>query len=244
MTKEFEKNSKERCKLPYRVDQIRSAVSAMSRRLADEPHSARVVDDSSLWYSITRSLLSSQVRYEVAQKACDRLYVSGLYSPSSLSIIDNPGRLRAKIESTLTTASPRIRFGHTRARQLVQAFSHFHRNKISLVSVLEAQNSETGRRDFLVENIPGVGMKQGSMVLRDTAWATHLAIIDTHIINYMSSIHLLKPYSELPKTAARYRHYEKQFVDHAATIGEPVARLDQAAWWVMREIRRRGEKWT
>lgn len=243
MTKEYGRNSRERSKLPYRGEHIKSAVSAMSRRLAEEPDPDRVIDDNSLWYFITRSILSSQVRYEVAQKACERLYVSDLYSPNSLSVICDPCRLRAQIESTLTTTETRIRFARTRAQQLVMAFSHFSRNKISLVSALEERKSESSRREFLVKNIPGIGMKQGSMVLRDTAWARNLAIIDTHIINYMSSIHLLKPDPDLPTSATRYQQYEKQFVDHAAAIGEPVARLDQAAWWVMREIRKRGAQW-
>lgn len=243
MTRAYGRNWQERSQLPSRGETLKSAVAAMSRRLAAVPHAARVVDDRSLWYSITQSILSSQIRYETAREACERLYAAGLDSPSALSILPDPGGLCARIESVLTHNVPRIRFGRLRAQQLARAFTYFYRNGISVVTALERRESELERRAFLVENIPGIGMKQGSMVLRDSAWAHNLAVIDTHITAYMCSIGLLGPNSGPPTTAARYLNYEKKFVDHAAAIGEPVARLDQAAWWIMRQIKRRGHRW-
>jgi len=79
---------------------------------------------------------------------------------------------------------------------------------------------QTSTRDELVKNILGIGMKLGSMFVRNTRHAK-VAVIDIHIKRYLQ---------EHGVTATDYRGQEKAFLEIAEKLGRDPGELDLEIW--------------
>jgi len=84
-------------------------------------------------------------------------------------------------------------------------------------------------REWLVENILGLGLKEASHFLRNIGFGDRLAILDVHILKNMVRLGVIK---ERPKNTGRKIYYEleKKFRDLAAELGIPMAELDILLW--------------
>ena len=77
------------------------------------------------------------------------------------------------------------------------------------------------KRDFLVKNVRGLGMKTASHFLRNCG-ADDLAIVDVHVLNFMGA--------EQPSGKKRYMEIETGFRDEARRYKLSVAKLDMLVW--------------
>jgi N-glycosylase/DNA lyase len=83
--------------------------------------------------------------------------------------------------------------------------------------------SDFEKREWLVNNVSGLGMKSSSHFLRNQG-AKNLAIIDTHIIKFMDA--------RQPRTKNEYLQIESAFTDTAKSHNFTVAELDALVWKV------------
>ncbi|MFH1317094.1 MAG: N-glycosylase/DNA lyase [Candidatus Woesearchaeota archaeon] len=84
------------------------------------------------------------------------------------------------------------------------------------------------KREYLVNNVKGIGMKEASHYLRNTGHK-NLAILDRHILKNLKKYKVIK---ELPKTMTK-KHYlkiEEQFKDFSRKINIPIDELDLLFW--------------
>ncbi|MCI5210755.1 MAG: hypothetical protein D3910_18655, partial [Candidatus Electrothrix sp. ATG2] len=91
--------------------------------------------------------------------------------------------------------------------------------------------------------VSGFGPKQASLYLRRIGYCADLAVLDTHIVDYLR---LAKEIEISPYKLSRVESYEKCehiFVDIAKKFGRPVGQLDLAMWVTMRAAKQGTISW-
>jgi len=118
----------------------------------------------------------------------------------------------------------RHRFPNKRAEFIHKARAH----RDDLKRTITSQPSSRAARDWLVENITGLGMKEASHFLRNVGYLD-LAIIDKHILTHMEEQGII---GERPKTLTRRRYleYEEILICVAGTLGMPLGMMDLYLW--------------
>ncbi|MEM4326133.1 MAG: N-glycosylase/DNA lyase [Candidatus Pacearchaeota archaeon] len=116
------------------------------------------------------------------------------------------------------------RFPKTRANFIIEA----RRNLEPLKKVLNSNLTEFEKRNWLVKNIKGVGMKEASHFLRNIGYK-NLAILDFHIINLLRKYNLIKPFRSLSKN--KYLEIENILKSIAESSGLSLGELDLYLWY-------------
>ena len=194
------------------------------------------IDDRSLWWELSCCILSSQVPYPVATAAADAIELAELLLAKECDLDE----LVTALEEVLTHRvvvggrSVRYRFPGSRARQLAAAYSTVHQRDASLSNLLASFSDASQTRRWLVYNVPGVGPKQASMFLRNVGITYSLAILDRHVLKYMSALGISDYTQPFVSGMSTYLRLEQTLRDHATRIGYEVGLLDWAIWIVMR----------
>ena len=84
-------------------------------------------------------------------------------------------------------------------------------------------------RDWLVQNVLGLGYKEASHFLRNIGKNNGLAILDRHILRNLHRLGLIR---SIPKSLSRkqYVEIENRFTKFANTIGITLDELDLVFW--------------
>lgn len=197
------------------------------------------IDDRALWWELSCCILSSQVPYLVATAAADAIEQAGLLLAQELQ----PDELATALEDVLAHRvvvggrSVRYRFPGSRAKQLAAAHSAVHRRDASLSTLLARFANASEARRWLVDNVPGAGPKQASMFLRNVGLTYSLAILDRHVLKYMSALGISDHAQPFVSGLSTYLRLEQALREHATRIGYDVGLLDWAIWIVMRADR-------
>ncbi len=116
------------------------------------------------------------------------------------------------------------RFHNNKAKFIVEA------RKFRNIKLCLEGKSEIEKREFLVENIKGLGMKESSHFLRNVG-VKNLAILDRHILSVLFENGFLL---EKPKTLTtkKYLEIEGTFNRLAGKMGMSSAELDLYMWYL------------
>lgn len=106
----------------------------------------------------------------------------------------------------------RHRFPERRGGQLKSSFERLWNCRTGDNFDFFSFQSEQDLRDFVVDEFAGLGLKQASMFLRDSGWASELAIIDVHVVWYFDKVCGVKLSTN---TSNQYREAEKVVSDYA-----------------------------
>lgn len=115
------------------------------------------------------------------------------------------------------------RFHNNKAKYIVAARQH-----VNIKSLL-MEMTEKDAREWLVENVKGIGYKEASHFLRNTG-AQNLAILDRHILNLMEEHNLIKRPPTL--TPEKYKQIERKCAEIASKLRISLARLDLMMWYL------------
>jgi len=118
------------------------------------------------------------------------------------------------------------RFPNARAKYIAEARKH----RVDLSKVY-ATCSSNEMREWLAENVKGLGYKEASHFLRNIG-ATDLAIIDFHIIEILVKHKLIKRPKSKTLAKKRYLEIEKVLATLAAKAGVTLAELDLYLWYM------------
>ena len=120
------------------------------------------------------------------------------------------------------------RFHNNKARFIVEARKHLD-VKETVQEIAEKEGEKTAR-EWLVQNVKGIGYKESSHFLRNVGFK-NLAILDRHILNLMQEEGLI---DERPKTLGRkkYLEIEEKFLKLAEELKMPAAELDLFMWYM------------
>lgn len=200
-------------------------------------------DEQRLWWELSSCVLSSQVPYTLAVAAANAIDARNLLLGENFGL-DELTQLLVDVLSTplLVEGRPRLyRFPVARARHLAATRAAVTVKSGSLRKLLDGFHDAADARAWLVKNAHGVGPKQASMFLRNIGMSYELAILDRHVLNYMSAIGIYSGTTVSITGLAQYRRHEAALRNHANSMNCPVGLLDWAIWIVMRVANRKME---
>ena len=117
------------------------------------------------------------------------------------------------------------RFARPRAEYICKARAHKN-----IRTIVESFHDDRIAREWIVENILGLGYKEASHFLRNTGHF-NVAILDRHILRIMEEYSLI---SQIPKTLTKKRYLEIESVlDRLSEkVGIPPGILDFYLWYM------------
>lgn len=204
-------------------------------------HDNRYLTEGELWKELICCVLSSRVKYETAKKATQVLMAEKIIG---LTYSYHPREREKKIRNILSNGFiinktlTRYRFPNVRAKQITDIHSKIDELGSSLKKIVYCNVSPKEIRNLLINEFPGIGPKQASMFLRNAGVTYELAILDKHVMDYMSVVKL----SGKSKNIKRNDYYkiENKLTKYASKLGYPVGFVDWAIWIVMRVATREG----
>ena len=197
--------------------------------------------EAELLFELLACILGSQVPYEVALAAAERIkdvgllenpikqYCILLYEQAIYDILrqplHNPG---------WAPAGRRYRFARIRANHISRTIWAIYSDGGSLHGRLKACKTAREARRSIIEVGVGIGPKQASLFLRNIGFTEELAILDTHLVRFMSLFGLLDEAIRSISSLENYETLENHLRYYAKSIGFSVGCVDQAIWIVMR----------
>ena len=187
-------------------------------------------------------MFSSQMVFEVAEAAAGRIKDRGLLRATRMD--DYEQRLALALYEPLTVEQGgkirqvRPRFRNRLAALLATTMSTMREQGQSLRSTLFSAGSAREARELLVKQVWGFGPKQASLFLRRVGYCAELAVLDTHILDYLRVARGIDPKPGALSRLSGYERIEVEFQRVAAEFGHPVGCVDLAMWVTMRVAKR------
>lgn len=165
---------------------------------------------------------------EIFQELSFCLLTANFNAQRSIDIQDNIGsRFLTLPKGDLTQKLREFghRFPEARANYIIEAREH----KGNIKETLESFDDESQMRDWVAENVKGLGYKESSHFLRNIGYK-NFAIVDFHIIDLLVRHGLI----ERPKTLTKKRYLEIEGVlkKIGKELGLNMAELDLYLWYL------------
>ena len=196
------------------------------RSLENNPGVRRLVDerveeflnvkeqDSSSWFTeLVYCLLTAYSSAEMGQSCVDGLKECDFILRGGQA--DVSGELRRRGH----------RFADRRAEYIVATRDL----EPKLKGIIQGFGTSSQAREWLVENVKGLGMKEASHFLRNVGYLD-VAILDRHVISNMVEFGLIESRGK-SLTKRRYLEYEKILKGVAERLNMPVGKLDLYLWY-------------
>lgn len=175
--------------------------------------------DEKVFAELIFCLLTPQSKAVSCNKAVNELFSIGVESWN-----------KEKIEGIL---KGKTRFYKQKALNILKAKELFFRKeKLAIRGILKEHWIEKDKfkmREWLIENVRGLGLKEASHFLRNIGFYENIAIIDRHILKNMKKYGVI---SEIPKAITKKKYYELEEKLRAFSnkIGIPMHELDLLFW--------------
>lgn len=205
---------------------IRHVCGVLEQRV---PVSWKEHTEDDLWREVVFCILGSRVRFEAVCTAFKRMDDMGLLS--------HPRRdenLDQYEQETVTALSCGYPFYRLRANNIRRAAECLYRPGRSILQLLTSAVHARGARRLLATEIPGLGPKQASLFLRNIGYARCIAILDVHVLTYLSWVGLAEASLKGVPNLDQYEVLEDSFIQHAHSFGCSPDQFDVAVWLVMR----------
>lgn len=170
-------------------------------------------DDEEIFYQLCFCICSPQCTYDENMKSMNNLIAIDFYCRDV-----ETDDIASQILSS--------RFYRQKADRLQKAKRKFDAVLIIVREILD-YCSHYNLREWLVDNIKGMGMKTSSMFLRNMG-SEKLAVIDTHIIKFLNDV--LDEDITTPSSNKQYLELEKKVQNIAKEKGISTAVLDVLVW--------------
>jgi len=229
-------------RLEYAVEKVCAQVVVNSKKM-----NWRACDDEVLWHELVSCILGSQVQYEHSKAASAYLVFQRLLDVGKLKIgaekfeQDITEALEQPIFPPMTDKGGRkYRYPKLRANHIRRTAEQIYMSNNSIKDILLSCNSEKIARAKIVSFAVGIGPKQASLFLRNIGYARNLAILDSHILEYMSLVGLLPQLIQSVPTLNKYETIEQALYSYSGKFKTSMAYIDTAIWVVMRTCWKEG----
>lgn len=222
--------------------QLENAVRVLCPIIEQKIYLKTTFSEYSLRRELVACILGSQVKYEMAYTALERIEKAGLLTDEWWCNVED--NFETQVFELLSGNTHQnhdnwcYRFPKIRAHQLAKA-----RNAIVERSLFERlfNNSDPKNiRKQLIVDIAGIGPKQASMFLRNIGISYDLAILDTHVLRFMNMQSVVCYEHMNIGNLPAYERTERIVKNYANSLGYPVGYLDWAIWATMRAARELG----
>jgi N-glycosylase/DNA lyase len=200
----------------------------------------RQMSEDELWHELCLCILSSNIPYELAVSAFQHLRRIGYLSQEWIANTDNAEQLIAselrrpifypkKIDGNYR----KYRFPNVRSKNICSTARVISSTDCWFYNLLSKPSSEVEIRNYLAHAISGFGLKEASHFLRNIKYSSELAIIDTHIVNFLSQLELI-PTEKVTVTKKVYVELEDKMRQICRSNQLNLSILDMAIWYYMR----------
>lgn len=202
----------------------------------------QLLTEEELLHEVCVCVFSSQMVFEVAEAAAQLIKDRGLLqNTESMSyeqnLIEALGEPLA-IERDGKIRHVRPRFKNRLASLLSNTVKTMFIHGQTLRSTLLSAASSHEARELLIQQVWGFGPKQASLFLRRVGYCTELAVLDTHILDYLRVARGLDPKPSALSRLESYERIEVEFKSVAEEFGHSVGCVDLAMWVTMRVAKR------
>ncbi len=189
-------------------DEIRSRISEFKRIWENG-------EEDEIFHELIFCLFTPQSKAKVCWDTVEKLKDKGMIE----------GGEKNKIAEEIK----RVRFRHNKAGYLVKAREKFLDDDLSLKDKLKEFDDGKEAREWIVDNIKGLGYKESSHFLRNIGYTQDLAILDRHILKNLEELGVIE---QIPKTLTRkkYLDIEKKMKSFSDDVGIPLGHLDLLLW--------------
>jgi len=194
--------------------------------------------EEELLHEVCICMFSSQMIFEVAEEAAQQIKDHGLlrettsedYEQRLLAVLGKP--LAIERDGKIRFARPR--FKNRLASLLSTTVNTMRIHGQSLRDTLFSASSAHEARELLVQQVWGFGPKQASLFLRRVGYCAELAVLDTHILDYLRVARGIDPKPSALSRLSSYELIEVEFQRVAEEFGHTVGCVDLAMWVTMR----------
>jgi len=224
------------------VDRTIRALCADVKNSAQEVSAWHLRTEEELLHEACVCMFSSQMVFEVAEAAAQQIRERGLlkattslnYEKKLAAALSEP--LRIEREGKVRHARPR--FKNRLASLLSTTVRTMRAQGQTLRNTLLSASSAREAREALVQQVWGFGPKQASLFLRRVGYCAELAVLDTHILDYLRVARGLDPKPSALSRLESYERIEIEFQKVAEEFGHSVGCVDLAMWVTMRVAKR------
>lgn len=124
-----------------------------------------------------------------------------------------------------------VRFKYKKAGYIVEARKQFlTEGKISIKPQISQFSDVDDAREWLAQNVKGIGYKEASHFLRNIGQGENLAILDRHILKNLKLFGIIE---KIPNSLSRKRYLEieKKMREFAEKVKIPMSHLDFVLWY-------------
>ncbi len=124
-----------------------------------------------------------------------------------------------------------VRFKNKKAEYVIRARKQFSIDgKVSIKSQIGHFSDAYRAREWLVQNVKGMGYKEASHFLRNIGFGENLAILDRHVLKNLKLLGIIE---EIPASlpGRRYFAIEKRMEEFAESVRIPMNHLDLVLWY-------------
>ena len=183
----------------------------------DELNKVKYEPDERIFAELCFCLCTPQTKASASDKAIKELISTGLLFSG------NPEDIAQILEKH------GVRFNNNKARYIVSARQMFSRNgQVKIKSMINTDDL-WGLRNWIADNVMGLGMKEATHFLRNIGHGSDLAILDRHIL---AELFKYKVISDVPLVLSKnkYLHIERQMKEFAKSINIGMLELDMVFW--------------
>jgi len=223
-------------RLEYAVEKVCAQVTA-----SIESQNWQTRYEHMLWHELVACILGSQVQYEHSKTATDYLILNSLLDVSRCK--QNAQEFENKISQALerpifppicNNGGRKYRYPKIRASHIRRTAEQIYLSNNSVKNILYSCKNEKDARLKIISYSVGIGPKQASLFLRNIGYAKNLAILDSHILKYMSLVGLLPQLIRSVYSLNKYETIEQVLRSYSKKFRTHLAYIDTAIWVVMR----------
>jgi len=173
-------------------------------------------DDKRLFAELCFCLLTPQSKAKICDKAIQNLVKTNyLYNGS---------------ENDIKNYLIGVRFQNNKSRYIMEARNLFtENNKLNVKEKILKLGTPENMRNWLVENVKGMGLKESAHFLRNIGIYENLTILDRHILKNLNKYGVIDQIPN-PITKKQYLEIEKKFLEFAKKVDIPTEELDLLFW--------------
>ena len=196
------------------MQQYHSVKPQIEARLTDFRHIWEKATDEELFLELAFCLLTPQSKAKTCWKAVERLNQKCMIKSFA------PAQISQELGG--------VRF-HQRKGEYICLARDMFRSK-SLRSTLAGFSDAAAAREWLVENVKGLGYKEASHFLRNIGLGEDLAILDRHILKNLALLGVIK---DVPTSLTKrlYLEIERKMIAFSSEAKIPMGHLDLLLWY-------------